>query len=76
VRDRFEIAGGFSGTGSKLDVYDVTGRRVAQTARQSTDRISWDLRTANGNRVPDGVYVYSATVGDRKIGGTLVVIRR
>ncbi|MDE6681795.1 MAG: type IX secretion system sortase PorU, partial [Muribaculaceae bacterium] len=51
-----------------LEVFDLSGRTVWQSARnvttdmQSSLSISWDLKDSKGVRVPRGIYLYRATV--------------
>jgi len=51
-----------------LDVYDLSGRRVANLAsgRQSEGfhTVFWEGRSATGVRVPSGVYMYRLKAGD------------
>jgi M6 family metalloprotease-like protein len=56
-----------------LDVYDLSGRRVANLASgrqpEGYHTVVWDGRSASGERVPSGVYLYRLKTGD-------VVLRR
>lgn len=51
-----------------IEVFDLNGRRIwTSTRTASTDMeaaisVSWDLCTAEGQRVPRGIYLYRATV--------------
>jgi M6 family metalloprotease-like protein len=51
-----------------LDVYDLSGRRVANLASgrqpEGFHTVVWDGRSASGERVPSGVYLYRLKAGD------------
>lgn len=55
-------------------VYDIQGRRLWRTSR-SDGLVEWDLRGANGRRVPAGKYFVSARSGSRFASTSFVVLR-
>jgi len=63
-----------------IEVYDLLGRMVARI-RSGKDynqvplRVSWDLRAANGSRVPSGVYLVVARAGSERLVQRFTVIR-
>lgn len=62
-----------------IDVFDVTGRRVARLAegrgfeagRQS---LAWDLMDRQGRRVPPGIYLVRVDAGRDRAVGRIVVM--
>jgi flagellar hook assembly protein FlgD len=62
-----EFGVAINGTTVRLDIFDVTGRRIRTLVDGSRSagvwRESWDGRTANGSRVSSGVYFYRLRVG-------------
>lgn len=52
----------------RLEVYDLTGRRVRTLARRDFapgfHAVEWDHRDSNGRLVSPGIYVYRLTAGD------------
>lgn len=75
VRERLTFVGNFTEYGATLAVYDPAGRSVASLSQHSADRIAWDLRGPNGNRVEPGVYFYRARSGGILLSGKVVVVR-
>jgi Tol biopolymer transport system component len=73
VQSSFEIGGDFARTGAHLDIYDVTGRKVASLTNVSASRISWNL-TARGTRAARGMYFYRATCGGQLLSGRFVIV--
>jgi flagellar hook assembly protein FlgD len=63
----------FGGTasGAKIEIYDVTGRRV----RTVVDQNVWDGRDDGGEVVESGVYVYQAEIEGQKISGVITVAK-
>jgi len=51
-----------------LDVYDLSGRRIANLASgrqpEGFHTVVWEGRSASGERVPSGVYLYRLKAGD------------
>jgi M6 family metalloprotease-like protein len=51
-----------------LDVYDMSGRRIANLASgrqpEGFHTVVWDGRSTSGERVPSGVYLYRLKAGD------------
>jgi hypothetical protein len=62
-----------------LDVYDVSGRRVAslEDGRLEADsyKYPWDLTDEEGNAVASGVYFYRLKAGDETLTKKLIVVR-
>jgi len=68
-----------AGTRYELAVYDLTGRRVrvvergvAQAGRRS---VTWDLRDAEGARVPNGIYFAHLVLGDERRSQKIAVMK-
>lgn len=62
-----------------LNVYDVTGRRVAQIADAELPagdhRYAWDGRSADGQRLRSGIYLYELAMGGDRLTRRLVLTR-
>jgi len=65
---------GTGGSASRVEVFDVTGARVATIARgpRRASPVRWEGRGLDGRPLPDGVYFLDAGPGAR----TRVVLRR
>ncbi|MBL0045716.1 MAG: T9SS type A sorting domain-containing protein, partial [Flavobacteriales bacterium] len=61
----------------EVNVYDLNGRRVFQRSlgkqASGNSRFSWNLRDANGARIPQGTYLMQATAGSVSRTTKLVV---
>lgn len=62
-----------------LTVYDVQGRAIVRLVDQWLDAgehcIPWNGLSSAGRAVPAGTYYYLLTTGDRRVRGTLTMIR-
>jgi hypothetical protein len=58
--------------GGSFTIFDVTGR-VVESLNAAHARLSWDLRTADGTRVPAGVYFCAWRSREANAVGRLVV---
>lgn len=60
----------------RVDVFDVTGRRVVvlldRTLDPGTTVVDWDGRDGHGRRLPAGVYFVRARIGERELTRRLV----
>jgi hypothetical protein len=68
----------FQGTLPKevqLTVYDLAGRRIAQTAVSKPEALRWDGRDESGMRVASGVYLYRVRSRSNTLYGRLVYLR-
>ncbi len=65
---RFGIPAGAAGRSCTVDVFDPVGRRVRSLyradARPGFTELSWDLRSNQGSRVPNGVYFLKLGLGE------------
>lgn len=59
-----------------IDIYDITGRKVAFLERSSlgltTNIITWNGTSADGQRLKTGVYFYQIAMGDKKYTGKVL----
>ncbi|MFW5831204.1 MAG: VIT domain-containing protein [Prolixibacteraceae bacterium] len=63
----------------KLEIYDLFGKLIKTfDARQfetlSEIKIEWNATSENGNRVPDGTYLFVCTTPEGKISKKLIII--
>ena len=58
-----------------INIADMLGRTVWRSECANVNAIVWHRQTAGGNRVPDGMYTYSMTLGARRKSGVLMVTR-
>jgi len=62
-----------------LEVYDVSGRKVATLLRgtlpQGRHLAEWNGTRENGQRVASGVYFYKLTAGDEEVNKTMVMLK-
>jgi len=62
-----------------LDVYDVSGRRVARLVDDDRpageNRVAWDGRTLEGERAASGVYFYRLRANGAEIDRRMILIR-
>ncbi|MBD3368284.1 MAG: T9SS type A sorting domain-containing protein [Candidatus Eisenbacteria bacterium] len=62
-----------------LDVYDVSGRRVARLVDgdrpAGEHRVAWDGRTADGDRAASGIYFYRLRADGSEIDRKMILIR-
>lgn len=63
----------------EVDAFSVDGRRVRRlavgTRPAGREEIAWDLRDESGRRVPAGVYLIRARLGDSAWSGRVMVVR-
>jgi len=63
----------------KLDVYDVSGRRVTTLVDErlgaGEHRVEWDGMGATGDRVASGVYFYKLTAGEKNVSRKMVLLK-
>ena len=63
----------------EVSVYDLAGRVVARPARgpypAGAGSLAWNLRTADGDRAPSGLYVIRVEGGDRVVHRKVLVVR-
>ena len=68
-----------SGTTVKLEVYDLSGRKVATVESgaktEGVHEVKYDLRGEDGKALPAGVYVYRLTAGSDVATRKMVVTR-
>jgi hypothetical protein len=73
-----EFGVAFTGAAVRLDIFDVTGRRIRTLVDGSRSagvwRESWDGRTNNGSRVSSGVYFYRLRVGDAEFTRRMTLV--
>jgi hypothetical protein len=64
---------------AQLQVFDLRGRRIYQTAKpvvaDGEQRLDWDGWSADGQRVPSGVYFVRIQVGAAEYSGRFVILR-
>jgi Tol biopolymer transport system component len=75
VRERFEISGNFSTAGARLEIFDVSGTRVARIGSTSPGLISWNLRSDTGRPMGPGVYFYRVSIAGEETRGKIVLVR-
>ena len=63
----------------RLEVFDITGRRVAMLANRDYEpgrfTLEWDGRTSSGTRAAAGVYLYRMTAGAFREQRHMVLVR-
>ncbi len=66
-------------SGIRLEVYDVSGKRVVCLVDSQKDRgahtIEWNGKDQQGNAVGSGIYFYRLTVGEQTISKKMVLLR-
>lgn len=70
-RVRFALSGP-PGPGAAIDIFSVSGRRVARLPVGYSTRLEWNGRDDEGRRAPPGVYF--ARVGDSAVAGVRFVL--
>ncbi|MBI1798407.1 MAG: PD40 domain-containing protein [Candidatus Eisenbacteria bacterium] len=75
VRTRFAVVAGSAGASAMLEVFDASGREVAQVRGAGGGVLAWDLNGRTGNRVAPGVFFYSVHSGTIVHNGKVVVVR-
>ncbi len=63
----------FDAGSAKVSVHDLSGRLIWKTDISSSQRVSWEGTDSAGRRVPAGVYIISARMGD-SISSRLVTL--
>jgi hypothetical protein len=61
-----------SPTPAKIEIFDVTGRRVSEQVVPPNGRLEWDGTDTRGRRVPAGVY-FVRPLGHTRVGATRLV---
>jgi hypothetical protein len=63
----------------QLDIFDVRGRRVRtlwdQETAEGPGQTSWDGRDNSGRMARSGMYLYLVRFGDRRLSGSLTLIK-
>jgi hypothetical protein len=79
ARLTYRIPGSAVGQPLRLDVYDLTGRRVrtllSGTARDSEGVLTWDGRDASGRDLPGGIFFAVLRAGGESVRVKLVRLR-
>ena len=64
---------------TRVNIFDITGKSVSILAEDEFDsgnhKITWNGTNDAGNRVPDGIYVYTVSAGAIKETGKIVIQR-
>ena len=47
---------------TRVEVFDLSGRKIWSFSQSSADNISWDLTANNGRRVQTGIYLYRVSI--------------
>jgi len=72
----FAVATPFiSGVIGELEIFDVTGRRIAIARSASGGILQWNGKEAGSGRAPPGVYAYRIVLGPISKSGRFVVAR-
>jgi flagellar hook assembly protein FlgD len=62
-----------------LDVYDLSGRKIVSLASgrrsEGFHTVVWDGRSASGERVSSGVYLYRLKAGDAALNRKMLFMR-
>ena len=62
-----------------LNVYDVTGRRVARlvdaTLQPGVHNVTWEGLTDGGLRLSSGVYMYELAMGNDRLARRMILVR-
>lgn len=65
----FDIPAEFDGTGMRLAIYDLRGRRIRNLrsgpAAAGKNEVTWDGRDDSGRSMGSGIYLYRLEVGNR-----------
>ncbi|PIU83071.1 MAG: hypothetical protein COS68_05880, partial [Elusimicrobia bacterium CG06_land_8_20_14_3_00_38_11] len=57
------------------EIFDVTGKKIADMKKGDYSRFSWDGKNSDGKTVLPGVYIYQVKSGKNVCNGTVVVAR-
>jgi hypothetical protein len=64
---------------AEVTVYNIAGQKVASLVSENLSAgkhsLTWNLKDAKGNAVPNGVYFYQLTAGNRTLSQKIVVVR-
>ncbi len=47
---------------NSIDIYDISGRNIHSISFSGKDKIAWDLKNNNGQKIPAGIYFYRARI--------------
>ena len=56
-------------------VFDIQSAEVSDIEILSPARLRWNGKDSSGRSVPDGIYIYQIKVGDKRVTGTVVVVK-
>lgn len=45
-----------------VEIFDLSGRKIWAFSQSSADNITWDLKTINGEKIVNGVYLYKVSI--------------
>ncbi|HRS24412.1 MAG TPA: T9SS type A sorting domain-containing protein, partial [Paludibacteraceae bacterium] len=45
-----------------VEIFDLSGRKIWMFTQSSTDEVTWDLKTSNGEKVQKGIYLYRVSI--------------
>ena len=78
IRVDFAVPVDLAGAAYELDVFDVTGKRIAKLASgvavPGDQRVTWDRSQKSGRRLAAGVYIVRLQVGSEAITQRIVTI--
>ena len=57
------------------EIFDITGKKIADMKKNDYSRFSWDGKNADGKTVLPGIYIYQVKSGKNICNGTVVVAR-
>jgi len=63
------------GVPARLDIFDLTGRKVSEVRGLSGKRLEWNGIDRSGRRVQPGIYLYRLDVGRERRDGKFVLVR-
>ncbi len=46
----------------KIEIFDLSGRKIWSYRQNSLENISWNLTNDNGNKITSGIYIYTVTI--------------
>ncbi len=60
---------------SEIRIYSILGRLVARFSNGASNEVSWNMRSANGQPVASGIYLYLIDTGSQILNGKFTVLR-
>ncbi|HOR39827.1 MAG TPA: T9SS type A sorting domain-containing protein, partial [Paludibacteraceae bacterium] len=45
-----------------VEIFDLSGRKIWMFTQSSTDEVTWNLKTSNGEKVQKGIYLYRVSI--------------